>query len=302
MGFSLAFEGAKQGWVEMISRPGLPHTAPMPFLGDNNAVAIGMLMLIPILAVLSVTSHRLWARFGYGFLIVGVLYRALASYSRGGLLASGALAAAYWWRSKRKLRSLIAVTVLGGSVLMLMPNAFWVRMGTTFTYQEEEDPSALGRLHFWAVAVDMANDRPLVGVGPGAYSREYSNYDLSFGRHGTERVAHSSWFGVLAEQGYLGALIYLAIVVLAFVNCRRVRRLARNGLAPAELGRYAEALEAGLLVFVVGSSFLSLPEMEMPYHFVGLSLALKGLARQHQPADGAATLGEIRTSGTRSLA
>lgn len=298
MALSIAFEGAKQGWAQMVSRPGEPHMTPMPFLGDNNAVAIGMLMLIPILGVLAQTTERRWARFGYLFLLIGVFYRALATYSRGGLLAAGALALTYWWRSKRKLRSMLLVIFLGGSVLAIMPDAFWQRMRTTFTFQEQADESALGRLHFWAVALDMANDRPLVGLGPDSFSREYLNYDSSFGRSGVEREAHSAWFGVLAEQGYPGAALYVSILVLAFVNCRQVRYRVREGLAPAELAHYSAAVEVGLIAFVVGSSFLSLPEMEMPYHFVGLSMALKGLALDPQKSGGSdRPRGEIVHSG-----
>ena len=41
-----------------------------------------------------------------------------------------------------------------------------------------------------------------------------------------------------------------------------------------------------LVAFVVGCSFLSLPEMEMPYHFVGLSMALKNIALDDAESEG----------------
>ena len=44
---SLSFEGAKQGWYYLLTNPGWPNPNPLPFLGDNNRVAVGMLMLIP---------------------------------------------------------------------------------------------------------------------------------------------------------------------------------------------------------------------------------------------------------------
>lgn len=287
MALSLAFEAGKQGWAQMFLRPGMPNTGPMPFLGDNNAVALGLLMLLPLLVALAQTTPRGWERFVHLFLLTGVLYRALTTYSRGAFLSAGALALFYWWRSQRKVVSLAVILLLGGGILGLMPTAFWDRMQTTVTYEERDDASALGRLHFWGVAVVMANDRPLLGVGPGTYGLVYDSYDSSFGAYGRNRAVHSSWFGMLAEHGYVGLLFYAGILILAFRNCRQVHRLASRGELDPELYHYGVAVEAGLVAWVIGSSFLGVPHMELPYHYVGLSLALRNLAAENgSPANG----------------
>jgi hypothetical protein len=63
-----------------------------------------MLMLVPILTALAATSKwRLEKYFCY-FLVVGVLYRAISTYSRGGFLAMIGLGLHYLLRTKRKLR------------------------------------------------------------------------------------------------------------------------------------------------------------------------------------------------------
>jgi hypothetical protein len=60
MALSLGLEGAKQGWFYLLTSPGGPNTNPIPFLGDNNGVAVGMLMLVPIFTLLAQTTPGKW--------------------------------------------------------------------------------------------------------------------------------------------------------------------------------------------------------------------------------------------------
>ena len=209
---SLGFEGAKQGWPEMIVHPGSANPNTIVFLGDNNGVAVGMLMLVPVFLLLAQTSARRWERFLHHFLLVGVLYRGLSTYSRGAFVASIVLASVYWLRSRRKLLNLVGGIVVVTPLLLLFSTGYWQRMSTIRDVAKTEDASILGRMHFWKVAVVMADDNPLVGCGFHAFEACYDRYDFSLERYRTERAAHSAWFGVLGEQGYVGLALYLAII------------------------------------------------------------------------------------------
>jgi O-antigen ligase len=143
---------------------------------------------------------------------------------------------------------------------------------------DDRDVSTLGRIHFWNVAVSMANDHPLLGVGFNAYQAAYDDYDTSESEFGTSRSVHSAWLGVLAEMGYPGLLLYISIVGLSFAGCRRVRLKAARGEVPPELGRYAVGLEAALVAFAVGGSFVPFQYCEMLWHFFALTMALEAVA------------------------
>lgn len=274
---SLGFEAAKQGWAQMLLNPGARNDNGVPFLGDNNLVAVGMAMLLPIIGALAATSTG-WQKRAFQFLSVGVLYRALSTYSRGGFLSIGAVGTLWFWRSPHKLKTVAAVVLATALILPVMPQQFWDRMSTIVASDEERDDSAASRLHFWQVAVAMANDRPLTGVGHAAYPRAYNQYDWTQGQYLTNRAVHSAWFGVLAELGYTGLLLFIGIVFLSWRACRRVRNLAKRGEIPGPLGPYAIAIEASLLAFVVGGSFVSFHYNEMLWHFFGLSIALERVA------------------------
>lgn len=281
---SLGFETAKQGWAQLVLNPGAPNTNSIPFLGDNNLVAVGMAMLLPMVGALGITATG-WRRRAFQFLNVGVLYRAISTYSRGGLLAVGAVGGMYFWRSQHKLRTIAAFAVAVALVLPVLPQAYWDRMATIVAPAEERDDSQQSRLHFWQVAVAMANDRPFLGVGHNGYPRAYNRYDWSEGQYLTNRAVHSAWFGVLAELGYPGLLLFVTIVFTSLRACRRVRKSAQRGEIPGPLGPYAIGLESALVAFVIGGSFVSFHYSEMLWHFFALTMALEAVAVKEAAAE-----------------
>lgn len=144
------------------------------------------------------------------------------------------------------------------------------------------DTSSRSRVHFWRVAILMANEKPLTGVGYNGYNLSYNDYDFSYGVYGSARSVHSSWFGVLAELGYTGLVLFVANIVLALAACRRARRLAARDPAFQQVGHYAVAIEASLIVFIIGGSFVPSQYVEILWHFFGLSAAIYTLAQRRE--------------------
>lgn len=280
---SLGFEAAKQGWAQMILNPGAANTNGVPFLGDNNLVAVGMAMLLPIIGALGTTATG-WQKRAFQLLSIGVLYRALSTYSRGGFLSIGAVGAMWFWRSPHKLKTLAAVVVATMLVLPVLPQEFWDRMGTITASSEERDESQRSRLHFWQVAIAMANDHPLIGVGHHGYERAYNQYDWTEGQFMTNRAVHSAWFGVLAELGYPGLVMFILVVFGSLRACRRVRLAARRGEVSGPLGAYAIAFETSLVAFIIGGSFVSFHYNEMLWHYFALTIALERVAVREMAA------------------
>jgi probable O-glycosylation ligase (exosortase A-associated) len=277
---ALGLEQAKQGWFYLLTSPGGANTNWIPMFGDNNGTAVGMLMLVPLIGFLIQATPGKWPKGFFVFLLIGSLYRALSSYSRGGFLAAIVLGGTWWLRSDHKIRNLLGILIVLTVVVSALPDAFWDRMGTIQTYEDKQDASALGRLHFWSVAADMAAENPIIGIGFNSYSAAYNSYDSSDGAYGRYRSVHNSFFAVLAELGYTGFLLYTAVIVSVFRACAQVKRLAFVYEALSDCGKLAVALEASLLVFIVGGSFVVLQYSEMVWHLVGVSIALRRFAVQ----------------------
>ena len=84
------------------------------------------------------------------------------------------------------------------------------------------DASNLERLNRWNCAIRMFKERPLMGWGPGVYSFYYAPFqdpaDLTIisTNFGTGGNAHSEYLGPLAEQGILGGLSIVILVIIVF--------------------------------------------------------------------------------------
>src|SRR6185503_12458708 len=100
------------------------------------------------------------------------------------------------------------------------------------------------------------------------------------------------WFGIVAELGFIGLLLFAGVVFMAWRSCVRARRLAAHGLVAKELGDFGAGLEMSLVVFAVGGSFVIFQYTEMLWHVVGLTMALhfltsRELAQRSVPRIGA---------------
>ncbi len=277
---SLGFEGAKQGWAQMVLNPGGQNPNRIVFLGDNNGAGLGMMMLAPFLIALAGTARWRSERFLHFFLLVGVLYRGLSTYSRGALIAAVTLAAISWLRASRKLAALLIGAVLIVPVSVL-GDAYWQRMNTIAEGEESDDDSIQARLHLWKVGWEMARDNPLVGCGFAAFESCYDRYDFSQGEYSSRRAAHSSWFGILGDLGFVGFAFYCAVLAAALRACSLARRVGRTAGTAPELKPFADAIESSLIVFLVGGSFLSFQYNEMVWHLVGISFAMELVAKAY---------------------
>ncbi len=89
--YSVGFECAKQAWVELLLNPGGQNNNVVAFLGDNNGVALGTMMLVPLFGALVRTATSRSEAFVHRFFLVGVFMRGITTYSRGGFVAAGVI-------------------------------------------------------------------------------------------------------------------------------------------------------------------------------------------------------------------
>ena len=86
------------------------------------------------------------------------------------------------------------------------------------------DASNLERINRWQSAFRLFGERPVFGWGPGTYQFVYAPYQMSKEKTiistnaGDGGNAHSEYFGPLAEQGLVGSLLVLALVIVT-VTC-----------------------------------------------------------------------------------
>jgi len=252
---SLGFYGLKGG-VFTIMHGGSDHVygPPETVYGDNNQLALAVVTQIPLLFYLwkhtQLRLIRLVMAISMGLQVIMVF----GSYSRGGVIAMGAMLAMLWWRSDRKiLYGLVAAVVIGGG-LSLMPPAFFDRLHTVNSL--DSDDSFQGRVDAWKVAYMYANDH--FPFGAGFYAPQLASIFNTYMPGHITHAAHSIYFQVLGEHGYGGFAIFLVMLVLGVRNAGKVCRQTRNQPGLRWAYDLADMSRVSLISFYIGGAALSM--------------------------------------------
>jgi probable O-glycosylation ligase (exosortase A-associated) len=284
---SLLYYGIKGGIFTIVTG-GHNHVVgpPNSIIGDNNQLAVALLMTLPLANYLRIHSADRRLSIGLTAAMVLSTLSVLGSYSRGAFLAFLALAAAAWFRSKRKVLYLITVVAVTVPLFYLMPQSYYDRLDTL--QSTDTDSSFQGRILAWKVAFSYARDHFPFGNGF-AGSERPSVFNYYFPGEKTH-AAHSIYFEVLGDNGFIGLAIYLAILAVAFLNCRRIRRMARGSPELAWVHDLVDMIQLSLFVFCVGGAALSLAYYDVFFIWAGLLSALLVQLRQAIPAKNAITV------------
>ncbi len=242
-------------------------------IGENNAMGLAALMIIPFFFYLRSVATNLWLKRGLlGGLVLSVI-SALGSQSRGALISMCVLGVYFWWQSKNKLVSAMVLVILAGVGLTVMPASWHERMSTITEFSE--DSSAMSRIYAWKYSINIANDR-LLGGGYNSWSK--STYAIYQPEAIGVFVAHSIYFNVLADHGWLGLMLFLAIFFMTWRNLSISDRLCRGSPEDSDLSTLARMLKVSLVAYASGGAFLSLSYYDLPWHIVAFGVILRNLA------------------------
>lgn len=142
------------------------------------------------------------------------------------------------------------------------------------------DASNLERLNRWYCAFRMFDDKPVFGFGPGTYMFKYAPYQFSYQKtvistnSGDVGNAHSEYIGPLAEQGIVGALSIISIVLCSLYYGMKVVREAKN----REIKIIATSVVIGLSTYFMHgalNNFLDTDKISAPFWgFIAMIVAI----------------------------
>ena len=226
---SIGFHSAKAGLASLLGGGVQFAAGQAGAFVDNNGYALAIAMTLPFLWFCGQMlprefPHYKWIPRAFFFAVPLSAFALISTFSRAGFLALVAVTLTYVMLQKRRalVLSVLAAALAVTLPFVPIPKGYFDRVETIQTYEEVQDDSALSRLHFWQVAVVMAEANPM-GVGLMNFESAYDRYDTLNGRYGTRRAVHSSHFQVLAENGFLGAAIWLGLFGYSLFVLLRVR-------------------------------------------------------------------------------
>ena len=195
--------------------------------------------------------------------VLAILWAALlltlSRSSIGALLVGLGALAAIRWRVGRAVFIAAGVVALAVAVIAITPTTFGLNQGL--------NGASSGRPGLVTGGLDLFKQRPLWGYGSGSFETEFAARHHAIGE--TTSASHTIPVTIAAEQGLIGELVYLGLVLAAlFVLFRRCRSdPARVAIAAAFLALlfhtllYADFLEDPITwtLLAIGSALAARP-------------------------------------------
>jgi len=286
---SIGFFGVKGG-LFTIATGGVHRVYGPPgggYVSDNNAICIALIMVVPLMFYLSSTVKNKLIKFGL-FVSAGLsLVAVLGSQSRGALLAVVAMSIFLWLKSRKKI--VFGFLLFGTLVtaIMFMPDVWETRMRSIENY--EEDGSAMGRINSWTMAYNLANARPLVGGGFEMYTRR--TFEEYAPNPEDVHSAHSIYFQMLGEHGYVGLGLFLILGFFGWITARKVIAHSRDAPEHHWAGNLARSIQVSLIGFAVGGAFVNISYWELQYYELVILVAAYRLVALKTDAGGQVRVG-----------
>ncbi len=276
LALSVGYFGVKGGIFTLLTGGEYRVYGPADsYIDDNNAIALAIIMTIPLFYYLFATTKRWWLKIGLALAMVLCALSALGSQSRGALVAIGAMSAFLWLHSRKKIALGASLIVLGVLLVGFMPEHWDARMRTILEYHGEG--SAEARLHAWTMLYRIANDR-FFGAGFLPYSVEtYARYMPEWP---TVHAAHSIYFQLLGEHGWVGLTLFLLIWFFTWRRARWIKRMVKGREDFKWAHSLSSMIQVSLIGYLVGGAFLNLGYWDFPYYLLILLVVLSDLIRR----------------------
>ena len=293
---SLGFYGFKGGLFTITNVTGegvLVYGPPKSFIEDNNAIALALVMVLPLMNYLrKKITHRLM-KWGMWCVMGLSLAAVIGTQSRGAALGLAAVGGAVLLQSRYKTKALVALvlTVLVGSAFV--PQSWVERIQTVQHY--EQDSSAMSRINSWHTSYNLASDRLIGGGFDSMQAETYIRYSPGPLRPRALN-AHSIYFEVLAEHGFIGLGLFLLLGAMALRTSTWIRQRTegRDNLTWAH--ELAASTRLGLIGYFVGGAFLNLAYFDLYYHMTGILVLTRVIVERSLAEEVKTTLGSRTTT------
>src|ERR1019366_2974246 len=233
------------------------------FLNDPND--FGQFLVIDIALLGCCWKPKRFARNALVVILPGsiLLTGVFLTRSRGAILALLVLVLLLLKKRMGKLGY-----VIGGGVAATAMIAMTALTGRGLSTTEG---SAAGRIDAWYAGFQMAKSSPLFGVGYGRFTDH------------NPITAHNSYVLCLAELGFPGYFIWLAIIVSSLLELNALEKVAAEPGQPAEVAELrsiARSVFAAVMMFAVTAWFLSRSYSGIFFILIGCVIAVTELARK----------------------
>ncbi|WP_164884994.1 putative O-glycosylation ligase, exosortase A system-associated [Rubrivivax rivuli] len=271
---AIGYFGVKGGVFTIATGGSYRVWGPGGFIQGNNEIALAVLSVTPLLRFLQMQQTKRWAIHAFTGAMLLCVATALGTQSRGALVGLVCMGTFFWVKGNRKLLSGAVILAIALLALPMMPDTWWDRMETIKTY--EQDDSALGRINAWGMAWNLAKDR-IFGGGFMIWTGSI------FAIYGPEpdrvHAAHSIYFQVMGEHGFIGLGLWMAIGAATWFAARDLIKLGRAHPEHKWAADLGPMIQVSMISYASAGAFLSLSYYDLPYNVMIMATVAQRLVR-----------------------
>jgi putative inorganic carbon (hco3(-)) transporter len=184
---------------------------------DSNIFGRFMALVMVLLGAVLLyarTRRTLLATLGVLAIVWGGLVLAVSGSSLGALLVGLGTLAALRWKVDRAVFAALGVVAVAAAAVAVTPTTFGLNQGL--------NGASRGRAGLVSGGLDLFSERPIWGYGSASFETEYGKRHHALGE--TTSASHTIPITIAAEQGLIGEIAYIALVLAALITLLRRAR------------------------------------------------------------------------------
>ena len=273
---SLGFYGVKGGIFTLMTGGAYAVYGPSgTFIYGNNEIGLALIMTIPLLRYLQLNTANFVMRRGLSAAMLLCVVSVIGTQSRGALVGLAAMGFVLMLKSRNKLPLLVVLAITVPMIISFMPDAWHERMWSIREYQL--DDSALGRINAWWMAFNMATQRIM---GGGFESFVYTSFIMYAPEPNRVHDAHSIYFEVLGEHGFIGLFLFLSLGLSTLLSASKIIRQTKKIEELKWMGDLAAMIQVSLVGYAAAGAFLGLAYFDLYYNLIAIIVVCKLLLKQ----------------------
>lgn len=208
--------------------------------------------LVAGLYLLGRSRGRRYVMWGYILAVVAIGYSLLLSDSRAAMLACITGVVVLFWKNVKEFLAVKRIR----SVLIMPLIIIFVTILVIY-----RPKSASARLLMWRVTAEMIVEKPLFGFGVGQFDENYQLYQAKYFEDNpdsdlvavADNVGHpyNEFLHVLAEQGVMGGVLFLVLLLQAFRRSDRCLKAIFSALIMFSMFSYPSYVDGMFILFPV---------------------------------------------------
>lgn len=238
---------------------------------NSGEYAIQMLIYGSLAIAFVVALKNYWGRYKKWFLYIlaAMGYMAvMGASSRGSQIALAMIGIWMLLKQKSGFKGLVVLAIISFALYAILPEEQMQRFR-----EIGEDNNSLQRLAYWKIGLQQViPEHPFLGVG---YHNWVSYLDFLYpqgvGVMETVQECHNIYIQAASELGITGLIVFLLMVLFAFLTNVRTRMLTKD-LDNKLLFYLSYGLDAGLIGYLVAGTFVTV--LYYPFFWVQIAMII----------------------------